>query len=714
MCLAGLLTPAITPTALAAAAAGNSAPAAPRAAEAPSAAASYQSHVIMMEDFARPWSSAEKSALWNAGLPVPDAVTAGTDVFALVGLGNAAPFAPLGGALVQGADHTPRALPASFAAPPAAWSPLYRQNFDQGLPQTTNDGACHFMLLSADSSIWWNYDTTYTFNASPGAAAVINYLPPATGLDNQPGAGEQTAQIVCVFEHMADTRNFMVQFALRMERSATGSFFAGISTDGRTFLGRRWRDTAAGRDSAQWVDNRLYLPFAGESAHSASGAIAVLWEYRTSQPADTVIPVALDDIVIDRYVGTPTQCRSNDPRIIVPGTPGATPVSKGINLPAYLDYTPSGLAGHVARLKASAVGWVRLEFESRMPPEVPAAALEGVGGQLSYFDFQHYDTLLDLLCAEPQPVGVLALLDYKTMLDPSWRANGRPATSWQSSFLAHTRQLVRYYRDRVAYWEIWNEPDFSVSYLAPGAYAQLLSNVYAVIKQTDRGAQVLSGGLGGIDRNAANYLQQMLAQLPPDRSAFDIFAIHPYPSRQFAQNGMMIRDPSYLHYLAPTVLEPFLQILAAAGLSNKPIWVTEIGWNRAADSTNTATLTCNSISQGMVTGPEQALYLPVQMDILFKETAWAPGVPSVTKIFWYQYGDVGLTMTDSQCQGVDWPADPRARVVDWWYGLYSGTDPAHGIVEPQPNRSECTFRAYPDAGNVNRCFSAPAAVSVVN
>lgn len=32
--------------------------------------------------------------------------------------------------------------------------------------------------------------------------------------------------------------------------------------------------------------------------------------------------------------------------------------------------------------------------------------------------------------------------------------------------------------------------------------------------------------------------------------------------------------------------------------------------------------------------------------------------------------------------------------VDWWYGLYSGTDAT--ITVPQPNLARCTFAKYPN------------------
>jgi hypothetical protein len=104
----------------------------------------------------------------------------------------------------------------------------------------------------------------------------------------------------------------------------------------------------------------------------------------------------------------------------------------------------------------------------------------------------------------------------------------------------------------------------------------------------------------------------------------------------------------------------------------------------------------------MVTGVQQAAFLPQQFDILFQEAAWGTDLPAVAKIFWYQYMDSGLEIDDRFCvrQGA-----LATRVVDWWYGLYSGTDGGAGIFEPQPNLVECSFRAYPDAAAINRCLA---------
>jgi hypothetical protein len=145
-----------------------------------------------------------------------------------------------------------------------------------------------------------------------------------------------------------------------------------------------------------------------------------------------------------------------------------------------------------------------------------------------------------------------------------------------------------------------------------------------------------------------------------------------------------------------------MEVMRAAGHGERPIWVTELGWNRGADSTNPATQACRRIAATMVTGEEQARYLPEGFDILFKETGWADEISGVVKVFWYQYADVGLATSEAECNGR--AAGGAPSIVDWWFGLYSGTDATVGILEPQPNRVECTFRAYPDADAIGACL----------
>lgn len=656
----------------------------------------YQAHVLMPRDFAARWSLAEREAAWNVGLPVPDIVTTAVNVF------------DVGSPVAATSQH------ALLTADAGGWQPIYRQSFDTGFPTGGLDGACRVVTIANNMRYHWGSGTERTFDHTRAAATPLHGIVASAGTYPE----RALLQFVCIFDRLQDAQNLMVQFALWMDRGNDGdTFFAGVATDGQTFYGRRWRNTqpVINGDYA-WFEQRIFAPFVGAETR-AGGRVAVLWEFRSDDVRTSAVGAWLDQIVVERYVSpahdVPSRCLATDSAIRVGGVPGDLPVSKGINISPYPVYTPSGLAGHVARLRKSGVNWVRMEWQAPVHLGDNAAELTGPASLLNYVDLKHYDTFLHLFCTRDSPIGALALLDYRTLPNQDWAVRGRIGDDYLEAWTAITELLVRYYQDRVGYWEIWNEPDFSATYLAPGDYARLLTATYTTIKQANAQAQVVFGGLSGIDWVTAQYFQQVVQLLAVDPVPYDVFAIHPYPSQEFRRAGQIIRDPSYLHFRSPTVLVLFMDIMRAAGHSPRPIWITEVGWNRAADSSDPSTLNCEPVYETMVTGPEQALYLPIQFDILFKETAWEPGVASVAKIFWYQYADVGLGISQAECQGWRRPSNGPTRVVDWWFGLYSGTDPARGIIEPQPNLAECTFRAYPDADAVNRCLSFDAAAGTL-
>lgn len=656
----------------------------------------YQAHVLMPRDFSAEWTAADRQAAWDAGLPIPAVVTTTMNVFAL-----APPRPPALAARLQ---------PAARGAD--GWQRVYGQSFDAGFPVAKYDGACQIVTLANHPRYRWGSSAQQSFAGSRAAAS------PLLGLTAAAGTYPENAllQFVCLFDDLGAAQNLMVQFALRLDRGNDGdTFFAGVSRDGQTFFGRRWRNTPpAVGGAAAWAAQRLFAPTASwpeASPGVESGRVAVLWEFRSDDQRTAAQGAWLDEVAVEQYTPPPAlaTCHTADPTLHVEGAPGGQPVSKGINLPPYPAHTPSGLAGHVSRLRASGVQWVRLEWQARLHMAGSVDDLHGPAALLNYVDLRHYDALLALLCAPPQPVGVLGLLDYWTLPDQSWKWAGRPNDAYRAALGEIAAFLAAYYGDRVGHWEIWNEPDYRATYLAADDYAALLTATSAAVKGAKGDAQVVFGGLGSADWVAANYFRQVVRLLPTDPIPYDVFAIHPYPSQEFRAGGRLIRDPSYLHYVAPTVLEPFLAILREAGHAPRPIWITEIGWNRAADSSNPETLACQAVYETMVTGAQQAAYLPQQFDILFKEVAWGPDEAAVAKIFWYQYMDVGLAVGDAACRGGRWTGGP-VHVVDWWFGIYSGTDWSTGVLEPQPNAVECSFRAWPDPEALRQC-QPPAEVA---
>jgi hypothetical protein len=146
---------------------------------------------------------------------------------------------------------------------------------------------------------------------------------------------------------------------------------------------------------------------------------------------------------------------------------------------------------------------------------------------------------------------------------------------------------------RVAYWQIWNEPNDTALWpdLAGGPnarklrYGQLLVAAYNAIKAADPSARVLIGGTYIYDGSCAggvcdgfNFLNAeggVFRQVPAARSAFDIFAVHPYiPTDRPDAPGIprIITVEGRLRNARTWLNDP------AVGRPDAPIWVTELGW----------------------------------------------------------------------------------------------------------------------------------------
>lgn len=533
----------------------------------------------------------------------------------------------------------------------------------------------------------------------------------------------------------------MAEFALWLDRANDGDgFFFGFNTgekDGSNnlvFRGRLWANTPKNdQNQVQWVVNRVFYPEVGSKAAQNGGKVALLWAFQSD---GTAYPGAqgawLDNLNVERYdKPVPNvSCQSIDPITTTVATPGHTPVSKGLNLPPYVDDT---LDGTMKRLQNSGVQWVRLELiASPTAFSNSNVALTSTSDRYNHMDLKYYDDLIDILCAHN--IGVLGLVDNQTLLDQSWKANGLVSDDYKTAFTEITSQLVRYYDDRIRYWEVWNEPDNEDRRLKDDEYPKLLIATYDKIKATNPDDQVVFGGLGGADPNAATHLANIyttLTTLHRTRPApFDIFAIHPYPSIQYTVRKTVLTDPQ-LYMIqdegnGPTILHKFMKQMKDNGDVNKPIWITEVGWNRAGDiNGSAATKACGAVNQTLVTGVEQATDLSVGFDILFKSTYWdwkpdSPhNVASVRKIFWYQYQDTAVPVNCKQAvASVVSPSwyDSYARrfvfpsandtLVDWWFGLYSGIDRVHGKTEPEPNPMvECLYRLYPNPDAFRTCLN---------
>lgn len=198
-------------------------------------------------------------------------------------------------------------------------------------------------------------------------------------------------------------------------------------------------------------------------------------------------------------------------------------------------------------MKAAGIAWARADF-----------SWSGVERKQGEWTFDRLDRVVD----ETNRVGlqVLPILNY----DVAWAT---PAFQHLDAWLEYVRRVVERYRDRIRYWEVWNEPNLEGFWKATpsGAdYATLLRETYKTIKAIDPELVVLYGGLAGVP---IDYFEASL-----DAGAgefFDVVNIHPY-------RGGLTTEQAIRRFEKD--IAQFTEALAKRNVAPKPVWITEMGW----------------------------------------------------------------------------------------------------------------------------------------
>ncbi len=169
-------------------------------------------------------------------------------------------------------------------------------------------------------------------------------------------------------------------------------------------------------------------------------------------------------------------------------------------------------------------------------------------------------------------------------------------------FLAFLRQIARRYRGRVAAWEIWNEPNVSLSWRGTAEqYVDLLVAAYATLKDIDPDVQVIgpcTAGPGDLASPTARAAWAWIERVLDSRAPlFDVFSFHPYEGR---------RSPEQAGFV-PTVQR--LQHLLRGSGHPARLWVTEQGWasddaTPALDDVQQARLLVRAYLLGRMAGVE--------------------------------------------------------------------------------------------------------------
>lgn len=204
----------------------------------------------------------------------------------------------------------------------------------------------------------------------------------------------------------------------------------------------------------------------------------------------------------------------------------------------------------VKLMRLAGIGMVRMDF-----------LWQDIEPRQGEFEFRKYDYIVKVLTENK--VAILGLLNYST----SWAA---ACASWNCPpadnqlFVRYAVTVANRYKDKIKYWEIWNEPD-SRTYWANQdglkSYVVLLKEVYVALKRTVPDCKILNGGLAN-GLSSVNWLYENGA-----KDYFDILNIHIFDSPLIPGTVKRVAAYPRLAY----------KVMTRNGDGHKKIWVTEIG-----------------------------------------------------------------------------------------------------------------------------------------
>jgi hypothetical protein len=217
---------------------------------------------------------------------------------------------------------------------------------------------------------------------------------------------------------------------------------------------------------------------------------------------------------------------------------------------------------------------------TRLRRDFTWSTIEPARGQWAWDD---YDRLVD--DAGARSIKLLGILDYGT----TWAAAGATDDKFPpddpADFAAYASATAARYQGRVDAWEVWNEPNFGLSFWHPtrdgdpAAYGKLLDAAADGVHGGDASAPVAFAGTvftPQISGSGLDFDRAALDAAPQARAKLQDFAIHAYERYAPATAPEYSDDHGELDLASKIGATD--KLLSDEGIDALPIWITEIGW----------------------------------------------------------------------------------------------------------------------------------------
>lgn len=174
------------------------------------------------------------------------------------------------------------------------------------------------------------------------------------------------------------------------------------------------------------------------------------------------------------------------------------------------------------------------------------------------FDFTFPDTAISYY--EKNNIQMFPILCYHS----NWAKDGAaPATKEEQNLFAnYVAKCISRYKNRITYWELWNEPNI-LPFWKPNPnvadYTALLKKSYIAAKKANPKCKIVGTCMAGYDQEFLERLYQL-----GGKDYFDVLSYHYYRTM----------PPEYE---VPKELDDLHNLMARYGDGNKRIWVTEMG-----------------------------------------------------------------------------------------------------------------------------------------